>query len=213
MNNSDNSTIENLDDEIWKDIEGYEGYYQISNLGRVKSLERDIVKRDGTIFQCDEKIKINVHDRNGYQLVKLNKNGSETMKKVHRLVAQAFIPNPDNLQQVNHIDEVKSNNRVDNLEWCDSKYNNNYGTKNQRISAAKTGNPQNTALCRLNAQKNSKKVICLDTGEIFESTQDAANKLGLIRQSVGKVCNGEFNRTNGYSFMFLEDYKNMIKEC
>ena len=63
MNNSDNMTIENLDGEIWKDIEGYEGYYQVSNLGRVKSLERDVVKKDGTIFHCDEKLKINVHDQ------------------------------------------------------------------------------------------------------------------------------------------------------
>ena len=159
MDNSDNQTIENLDGEIWKDIEGYEGYYQVSNRGRVKSLERDVVKKDGTIIHCNEKLKINVHDQKGYQMVKLHKNGSGSMKKVHRLVAQAFIPNPNNLPQVNHMDEVKSNNSVDNLEWCDSKYNNNYGTKKQRISDAKTGSPQNTALCRLNAQKNSKKLF------------------------------------------------------
>lgn len=113
--------------EIWKDILGYEGLYQVSNFGRVKSLK----------FGKERILKL-TKDKDGYLIVNLYKNNKSKTFKVHRLVAEAFIPNPDNLPQVNHKDEDKSNNIVSNLEWCDVKYNQNYGTRNKRIGKSNT---------------------------------------------------------------------------
>lgn len=112
--------------EEWRDIKGYEGLYQISNLGRVKSL------RDNH-GNYREKI-LNPSNRKGYLIVSLCRKGRKREFKVHRLVALHFIDNPNNYSQVNHKDENKENNRVDNLEWCTPKYNSNYGTRTQRAS-------------------------------------------------------------------------------
>ena len=113
--------IENM--EIWKDIKGYEGLYQVSNLGRVKSLKFG-----------KEKILRLIIDKKKYIHVNFWKNKKSKTFLVHRLVAMAFLPNPQNLPVVNHKDENPSNNNVDNLEFCDQKYNCNYGTRNDRIS-------------------------------------------------------------------------------
>ena len=111
--------------EIWKDIEGYEGLYQVSNLGRVKSLKVSKIK--------SERIRKSYQQSSGYISIVLCKNGKVTNHKIHRLVANAFIDNPDNLPEVNHMDEDKTNNCVDNLEWCDSSYNKNYGTRTEKF--------------------------------------------------------------------------------
>ena len=105
--------------EIWKDIKGYEGLYQVSNLGKVKSIEKDIIRvRNGKeiITHIPEKILFQWKNSKGYLSVAIGSKQSRKLYKVHRLVAEAFIPNPDNLPQVNHIDEDKSNNKVENLE-------------------------------------------------------------------------------------------------
>lgn len=109
--------------EIWKDKKDYEGHYQVSNCGRVKSIKfgKEIIL---------ELIK----NKGGYYSVNLSKNGIVKNYLVHRLVAEAFIDNPDNLPQVNHRDENKLNNNVDNLEWCTNEYNINYGTRTERYS-------------------------------------------------------------------------------
>ena len=111
--------------EIWKNIEGYEGKYQVSNLGQVKSM----------IGQ--EKVLHPKKHRNGHLQIGLHKDKKRTTMYIHRLVAQAFIPNPDNLPCVNHKDENPNNNNVDNLEWCTQKYNCNYGTRVDRIMETK----------------------------------------------------------------------------
>ena len=107
--------------EIWRDIKDFDGY-QISNLGRVKSFKQ---KKDGRILPL-------IKQKN-YLYVSLSKHSKEIRRLVHRLVAEAFIPNPDNLPEVNHKDEDTMNNEVENLEWCTAKYNMNYGTRNIRI--------------------------------------------------------------------------------
>lgn len=117
--------------EIWKDIENYSGSYQISSLGRVKSLERDIDCGTGK-RRIKEKIKNGFLSDNGYLTVCLSKGPKKKTFLIHRLVATSFIPNPDNLLQINHIDEVKTNNNIENLEWCTVGYNINYGTANER---------------------------------------------------------------------------------
>ena len=136
--------------EIWMDIKEYEGMYQISNLGRVKSLPRK--------GSTTERILKPNKDTKGYNRVILTKNNSTKTFKIHRLVAEYFIPNPDNLPQVNHIDEVKDNNIVTNLEWCDTKYNCNYGHRNDSMK---------------------KRVRCIETGVEFDSINEAAKYAGL----------------------------------
>jgi hypothetical protein len=113
--------------EIWKEIKDYEGLYQISNLGRVKSLEKKVGFR-----KRKEKILKQHFDKDGYVKVYLCKNSKVKFLSVHRLIAQAFIPNPDELPQINHKDENKANNKIENLEWCTCKYNINYGTRTKR---------------------------------------------------------------------------------
>lgn len=123
--------------EIWKDIENYEGMYQVSNEGNVKSLAREIEWR-GSIRHQPERLLKPRTDRHGYLCVILCKDNNRKALLVHRLVANAFIDNPDNLPQVNHKNEDKTNNRVENLEWCTCKQNINHGTRNQRCSEANT---------------------------------------------------------------------------
>lgn len=157
--------------EIFKDIEGFEGVYQISNLGTVKNIKRN-------------KIKKNEIDIDGYVRVGLSKNGKQNHYKIHRLVAQAFLPNPKNLPQVNHKDENKTNNNVTNLEWCTNEYNHNYGTINQRI-----------------AEKLSKPVMCIETGEIYTSVKEARSKTTL--NHIDAVCRGERNKCGGFHWCYV----------
>lgn len=112
-----------MDKEIWKDVVGFEEYYQVSNLGRVKSLARSTnYKNIGTAWR-KERIRKPKLSNTGYYEVALAKEHKTYYKRVHRLVAEAFIPNPDNLPYINHINEIKTDNRVENLEWCTPKYN------------------------------------------------------------------------------------------
>lgn len=121
--------------EIWIDIQKYEGLYQISNLGRVKSIPRLV--GEGTRFKhiSKERIIKSHPNKSGYLQVRLCKNGVMSASiSIHRLVAIAFVPNPDNLPEVNHKDEDKLNNSPDNLEWCTKAYNTRYGTRTARTS-------------------------------------------------------------------------------
>ena len=115
----------------WKDIPGYEGLYQVSNIGEVKSLN---YKRTGKSHLLKQ-----AKDRDGYFKVILVKDKKHKNKSVHRLVAETFLDNPGNLPQVNHKDENPGNNLVTNLEWCTAKYNVNYGTRNERAGKAQLG--------------------------------------------------------------------------
>ena len=120
-----NKTLTDLESEIWKDITGFEGLYKISSLGRVKSLEKKTGR--GTQRILEERImgqRIGVKSNGAYCLITLCSNGNQKTCKGHRLVAQAFIPNPLNLPQVNHKDGIKTHNYPDNLEWCTSSENN-----------------------------------------------------------------------------------------
>ena len=147
--------------EIWKDIEGYEGLYQVSNQGNVKSLKRKYVLAD--------KILIPRIDTDGYALVNLSKHNKKTTFKIHRLVAETFIPNPDNLPEINHKDENKLNNKADNLEWCDRKYNNTYGTRQNLYKVL----PQN----KKNNTYTSKAIQCIETGIIYPSISEAQRQI------------------------------------
>lgn len=118
---------------IWKPIKTYEGYYEVSNTGLVKSLKRDI----GMGSRRENRL-LTVYDKRGYSQVALSKDGNTKYLIVHRLVAEAFIPNPNNYPQVNHIDGDKNNNLVSNLEWCDQSQNMVHARKNKLMGGEKT---------------------------------------------------------------------------
>ena len=129
--------------EVWKPILGFEGYYEVSNLGNVRSVSREkVVQSKNQYGSYCKKIVIKgkqlklVSDKDGYKIITAYKGSHHYTLKVHREVAKAFLPNPQNLPQVNHKDENKANNSVDNLEWCTCRYNVNYGNHNSKISKA-----------------------------------------------------------------------------
>ena len=125
--------------ELWKWIPGHEGYYMVSTHGKVKSVDRYVRHSKGGQSFIEGKILKQGTNSNGYKVVTLAKNSKNKTYSVHRLVALAFIPNPNNLPCVNHKDENKTNNTVYNLEWCTYEYNLNYGTHNERASKTKKG--------------------------------------------------------------------------
>lgn len=119
---------------IWKDVIGFEGFYKVSNNGNIKSVKHDIITMNKKVRRVIERYLTPYIDKGGYNVVVLTVDKKKYYKKVHRLVAEAFISNPNNYSYVNHINENKSDNRVENLEWCDVKYNNSYGTRLERCS-------------------------------------------------------------------------------
>ena len=120
--------------EKFKPVKGYAGIYEISNMGRVKSLSREIERKDGNTRTTKEKIIVPFNTKCGYhQIVLTNKDGVKKKHYIHRLVANAFIENPNKLPIINHKDENKLNNRVDNLEWCSTYYNTRYGKLQKRL--------------------------------------------------------------------------------
>lgn len=123
-----------INSEMWKDISGYEGLYQISSTGKIKGLPRVTVQNQ----ILKERMLVPNVLNNGYLQITLYKDGKHKSFLVHRLVANAFIPNPENLPEVNHKDENKTNCNIDNLEWCTRKYNLNYGTRNKRSAESRS---------------------------------------------------------------------------
>ena len=171
--------VMNMTEEIWCPIKGFENIYEVSDQGRVKS-----------VGYGKERILKPGRDGSGYLQVNLCKNGEKKMCKVHRLVAQTFTPNPDNLPQVNHKDENKENNSVQNLEWCDSKYNINYGNRNQMVSI-----------------KLSKPVLQYTKSGVFvrewKSARDVQRNLGYFNNNISNCCNGRYK----YAYDFIWKYK------
>lgn len=139
-------------DEIWKSVKEYEGYYEVSNFGNVRSIERDVVRSDGVVFHYPMRMIHPVLNSDGYRQCKLNRNGKYVTKKVHQLVAMAFLPNPNEYKEVNHIDSNRQNNFVGNLEWIDHKSNVRQAIKENRhfctrdLRGVNNPNYHNTAL-------------------------------------------------------------------
>ena len=181
-----NNVIEHtLKQEEWKPIPGYEGLYDISNYGRVKSYQLD---SNGKILSPGK-------DGSGYLFVILCKDGKTKLRRMHRLVAEAFIPNPNNFPQVNHMDECKENNYFGNLEWCTHKYNLSYGTRTRRM-----------------AEKISKPVVQLDKkGNFiseFESLTEASKITGIDDGSICSCCNhkpGHYS-AGGFIWIYKDEY-------
>ena len=194
--------------EIWKDIKGYEGYYQVSNYGRVKSLDRYVEYNTGYMYFKKGKIINLPKYSNGYYFVCLSKDNVQKQIMVHRLVAQAFIPNPHNYPCVNHKDENKQNNFVwvnedgtvdlekSNLEWCTHQYNDNYGSRPKRLSEK-----------LINNNKLSKRIQQYTLEGLFikeyPSGMDIKRKLGFDSTCISRVCNGYREQAYGYIWKYV----------
>lgn len=191
-------------EEIWKEVKGWEGLYEISSLGRIRSLPRVVVRSNGWPLTVVGKMLSPHIGVDGYVYEVICDVGNKRKKtvKIHRLVAEAFIPNPLNLPQVNHKDENKENNNVDNLEWCTNKYNVNYGTAIQRSKANRK--PQFNG-------HGAKKIIMLSKdGEFikeFQSIKEAQRQTGIKSQNISSCCMNKRHRTAGG---YIWKYKSLI---
>ncbi|MBQ1581316.1 MAG: HNH endonuclease [Prevotella sp.] len=175
--------------EEWKPVAGYEGLYEVSNLGRVKSLNYHHTGKEGLLKQNIE--KTNPYP---YAMVCLYKDGKCATPKVHKLVAMAFIPNPDNLPQVNHKDEDSLNNCVNNLEWCTAKYNANYGTRNKRMAKSLTNGKASKKI----AQYASPGFPC-ELINVWPSLNEIKRQKGW---SIGNICAAIKENKTAYGFLW-----------
>ena len=179
-----------MTEEVWRDITGYEGYYQVSSEGRVKSLERTIIKKDGRKQTVKERISKPVIDRYGYLLVSLYAGGKQKNHTVHRLVCEAFHENPDYKPQVNHINEIKTDNRASNLEWATARENSNFGTRNERLGKAR-----------------SKPVAqYAQDGELIKvwpSTMEVERQAGFSNGNISQAANGKYKHAYGFIWKYI----------
>lgn len=196
-----NLSLEDMDGEVWKDVVGTDGSYSVSNFGRVKSNERMCrtwITKLGTSSQRIVKPKIRrQHVVMFYYKVNISYPDGKRLVNVHRLVAEAFLPNPDKLPCINHKDEDKLNNCVDNLEWCSYIHNNNYGTRNARISKKQRNNPL-----------FSKRVAQFDMqGNLIKEWDSIcdAGRAGYDRKGISRCCRNmpTYNTSGGYKWKFI----------
>lgn len=172
------------DNETARYIKGHEGKYAVTDYGRVYS------------FKTNKFLSQAKHGRNRkYRAVLLYENHKPVCHPVHRLVAEAFIPNPNNLPIVNHKDENPSNNHVSNLEWCTNEYNLNYGHCGDKIS------------------KNvSRPIRCIELDKVFLNSVIASKELKIDKSAISKAARGERHTAGGYHWEYINDYKKMLAE-
>lgn len=182
--------------EEWRPVVGYESRYEVSNMGCVRNSAGHI---------------LTPIERRGYLCLNFCVNGVRKDAKIHRVVAEAFIPNPSGLPFINHKDEDKHNNRADNLEWCTTEYNNNYGTRNLRVAIGKTGEKMNWSEEGLDKLRriHSKPVVGIHkmTGEIIRfSSAVEADRHGYDRWCVQRAVNGHMKSYRGYVWHKENEY-------
>ena len=180
--------------EIWKDIKGYENLYQVSNLGNIKRLKRCDRKSNNYFsfedYKDEKKLKPIPH-KNKYLFVCLSKDGKKKVYSIHRLVAETFIPNDNNYKCINHKDENRQNNNINNLEWCDYKYNSNYGARNIKIS-----NKLKVPIIQYDVYENLIKV--------WKSAVDAGRELGIASSHISSCCCGNRLTAGGFIWKHYE---------
>lgn len=172
--------------EIWKAITDYENLYEVSNIGRVKNIRTGRILKPGI-------------DRYGYYNVGLCKNGKQKTKNVHRLVAQEFLPNPDNLPCVNHKDENKLNNRVDNIEWCTVSYNNKYGNRLNKCRNSMMKKENNKPIAQFTFDLPCELI------KVWPSLMEIERQLGYSAGNIWSCCNGKYKQAYGYQWAYWEE--------
>lgn len=188
--------------EYWVKVKGYENNYMVSNHGRLKTLKREIVRKDGKKYFSKEKImKLNVNDKTGYVMVTLRKDNKNYYTYIHRLVAEHFIKNKDNKPNVNHIDGDKTNNKFWNLEWCNHYENMKHSFKNKLH----------------NFDYRQKPVIqySLDGKfiAVWSSAREVEKILGFNRATIQDACKSISNKSNGYVWKYIEEkYDDFIEK-
>lgn len=180
-------------EEIWKPIKGYEGIYEVSSYGRVRSLDRYVCRGNGTQPVLIRGNMKHPHLHCGYLYVGLNKDGKKKSCFVHRLVAEAFIPNPHNYPFINHKDEVRQNNHYENLEWCTKLYNNTYGSRKGKV---------------MNASQ-MRRVIQMDMEGNFiaeyPAVKKAAKAVGIrFPEAITMCCSGKNKSAYGYKWKYAD---------
>lgn len=191
--------------EIWKDIEGFNGDYQVSSWGRVKSCERVVMRRDGKPYPIRERILQGIKHKKGYIQVGLYKDGKLTIEKVHRLVAIAFLDNPHGYPEVNHRDEDKTNNRVDNLEYCTQKYNSNFGTRNKRISESLINGKTSKRIYQLS--KDNSEII-----NVWLSAHEVERQMGWNISNISTCAHGKKHTAYNYKWQYADDLMRPFRE-
>lgn len=191
--------------ELWKDIKGYKGLYQVSNLGRVRSLDRSVIDKKGRVLTFQGRLlRPAKSKKGGYLRVILSKDGQSKTCKVHRLVAQAFIPNPYGLPCVNHKDEITTNNCVNNLEWCTWAYNDNYGSHGKKIA---DDHSKQVAQFTLDG-----KLVAVYKNAYYASSAVNVGDSQIRACAIGKARQGPhgkqtFKTAGGYKWKYVEDLK------
>lgn len=188
-------------EEIWKDIEGYEGLYRVNTNGVVESLPREVINGTGGRFMSKPKIMNHHKDNMGYIRVALCKNGKMTKTKLHRILAIAFIPNPENKPQINHINSIRDDFRLENLEWVTAGENLKHCYGHNR---KKRFSPMDGMYNNRNYIPRDVNQYTLD-GEFvayYESLADAERKTGISKSSIGNNCAGQRKTCSGFIFKY-----------
>lgn len=173
-------------EEVWKDIKDYEGVYQVSNLGRVKRISYQRENKE-------KELKVTAR-KDGYIIVCLCKNGVKTTYNLHRLVAEAFLDNPDNLPCVNHKDENPSNCVCTNLEWCTYQYNNTYGTFKERQKKTSTNGKLSKPVIQYDKEGNYIKE--------YPSIMEVERQLGFNHSFINGCCLGRKSYKTAYDYIW-----------
>ena len=195
----ENLSLEDMEGEIWRDVVGYEGLYQVSNMGRIKSLNYGKTKKPGILKQ-----KPNCW---GYLTTCLAKNSIPKTKSIHRLVAMAFVKNPLNKKTVDHINTVVTDNRACNLRWLSQKeqfYVNEITKERHRESCVRNGKIAGKKYQRVMADSLKKKVRCITTGEIFPSCSEASEFYNLCKADVSRCCRGIRKTCGGKQWEYID---------
>jgi len=169
-----------MENIIWKNVLSFEELYEVNNLGQIKRKKGDTIYKDGRIANFSETILKQSKNKKGYNIVYFSKNSIKTTKSTHRIVAEAFIPNPLNLPQVNHIDGDKNNNCVENLEWITNIDNIRHAFRIGLFKNRKSG--------------KGKKVINTETGEIFETVTKAAKSINMYQSTLSYYLNNNIDK-------------------
>ena len=196
-----------LDGENWRSVVGWEDYYMVSSFGRVVSLDRRKQRKNGTYYSVKKRIlKPNTSKHNGilYSYICFRKNCSRYFVGIHRLVAKAFIQNPNNYPEIDHIDRNGLNNNVENLRWCDRKTNMNNENTLKAMSKAQKGK-QLPTLRKPVVQLKDGVFVCT-----FKSISEASSVLGINSGVVTSICKGRRKHHKGYKFMYLSDYQKLL---